>query len=151
VPKDAPRLIVTTDAEARGKHVFIKQCMSCHNTPNVVNNVSNVEALGNGERPPNHPPMAPSLARTFNVGVSERNAHGLRFTEDLGDFRVIDRYRHDVVAGALRVFGDVVGRLSRFGRLDPEHGDALGAIEQRTDAGVIVDQMASPGGFIRDG
>jgi hypothetical protein len=76
---------VTTDAEERGKKVFVKKCMSCHNTPNVFNNVSNAEALGNGERPPNFPPMAPSIARTFNVGVSERNAHNLRFTEDLGN------------------------------------------------------------------
>jgi len=75
---------ITTAAQERGKKVFIKKCMSCHNTPNVFNNVSNVAALGNGERPPNFPPMAPSVARTFNVGVSERNLHNLRFTEDLG-------------------------------------------------------------------
>src|SRR5262249_22287249 len=73
-----------TAAERRGQKVFEQQCMSCHNTPNVFNNVSNVQALGNGEGPPNFPPLAPSMARTFNVGVSERNAHGLRFTEHLG-------------------------------------------------------------------
>lgn len=76
---------ITTKAQQRGKKVFIKKCMGCHNTPNVFNNLSNVEALGNGERPPNNPPTPPSVARTFNVGVSERNAHGLRFTEDLGN------------------------------------------------------------------
>ncbi len=74
-----------THAQKKGKHVFIKKCMTCHNTPNVFNNVSNVEALGNGERPPTQPPTAPSVARTFNVGVSERNLHNLRFTEDLGN------------------------------------------------------------------
>lgn len=76
---------ITTQAQEKGKHVFIKKCMSCHNTPNVFNNVSNAAPLGNGERPANFPPMAPSIARTFNVGVSERNLHGLRFTEDLGN------------------------------------------------------------------
>lgn len=76
---------VTTQAQKRGKKVFIKRCMVCHDTPNVFNNLSNVAALGNGERLPNNPPMAPSVARTFDVGVSERNAHGLRFTEDLGN------------------------------------------------------------------
>jgi hypothetical protein len=76
---------ITTEAEQRGKKVFVKKCVSCHNTPNVFNNVSNVKALGNGERPASFPPTAPSVARTFNVGVSERNAHGLRFTEDLGN------------------------------------------------------------------
>lgn len=76
---------VTTKAQKRGKKVFVKQCMSCHNTPNVFNNVSNVAATGNGERLPTSPPMAPSVARTFNVGVSEQNYHNLRFTEDLGN------------------------------------------------------------------
>ncbi len=75
---------ITTQAQARGKHIFEKSCMPCHNTPNVFNNVSNVEALGGGTRPPNFPSFAPSLGRTFNVGVSEANAHNLRFTHDDG-------------------------------------------------------------------
>jgi hypothetical protein len=75
---------VETHAQKRGKKVFEKYCMTCHNTPNVFNNVSNLEAFGNGERLSNNPPFAPSVARTFNVGVSERNKHNLRFTRDLG-------------------------------------------------------------------
>jgi hypothetical protein len=53
--------------------------MSCHSTPNVFNNLDNVEPLGAGERVPSFPSFAPSVGRTFNVGVSERNAHGLDF------------------------------------------------------------------------
>src|SRR5262249_35943478 len=68
----------------KGRDVFKNACMDCHNTPNVFNNISNVEAVGNGERLENNPPFAPSVARTFNVGVSERNKHNLRFTRDLG-------------------------------------------------------------------
>jgi hypothetical protein len=75
---------ITTQAQARGKQVFVKNCMSCHNTPNVFNNASNVEALGNGTRPPNFPSFAPAVARTYNIGVAERNRHNLRFTHDDG-------------------------------------------------------------------
>jgi hypothetical protein len=75
---------IATRAQQRGKRVFQKSCMSCHNTPNVFNNISNVEPLGNGERLPSDPVVAPSVGRMFNVGVSERNLHGLRFTRDLG-------------------------------------------------------------------
>lgn len=71
---------MTTDAQKRGKNVFKSQCMDCHNTPNVFGNVWNVEPTGNGERPQNSPNFAPSVGRTFNIGVSERNKHGLRFT-----------------------------------------------------------------------
>jgi hypothetical protein len=76
---------ITTEAQKRGKDVFVQKCMVCHNTPNVFNNLSNAEVLGNGERSPKNPPLAPSIARTFNVGVSERNAHDLRFTEYVGN------------------------------------------------------------------
>ncbi|MFS8065908.1 MAG: hypothetical protein ACMG6S_05990, partial [Byssovorax sp.] len=75
---------IHTQAQKRGKKVFQQSCMTCHNTPNVFNNLANVETRGNGERLENNPPFAPSVARTFNVGVSERNLHGLRFTHDLG-------------------------------------------------------------------
>jgi len=74
-----------TDLQKKGQKVFQKACMTCHNTPNVFNNVSNLEAVGDGERAENFPPFPPSVARTFNVGVSERNKHHLRFTRDLGD------------------------------------------------------------------
>ena len=76
---------LTTKAEKRGKKVFVRDCMGCHNMPNVFGNMDNVEALGNGDRPPNFPSWAPAVGRAFNVGVGERNVHGLRFTRDAGE------------------------------------------------------------------
>lgn len=72
----------TTKAEKRGKKVFEKNCMGCHNTPNVFNAVENVEPNGeeNGIRPSQFPAFAPSVTKTYNVGISERNLHNLRFT-----------------------------------------------------------------------
>lgn len=75
---------IATQAQRRGSEVFRKNCMTCHNTPNVFNNLSNVEVLGNDTRPPNFPSFAPAAGRTFNVGVAERNRHGLRFSHDDG-------------------------------------------------------------------
>ncbi len=73
---------VHTQAQMRGQKGFEKYCMSCHNTPNVFNNLDNVEALGPDEavRPVTFPAFGPSVARTFNIGISERNKHNLRFT-----------------------------------------------------------------------
>lgn len=70
---------IQTQAQERGSQVFSSQCMSCHNTPNVFNNISSVEPLGSG-RPVTDPTFGPGVGRMFNIGVSERNAHGLRFT-----------------------------------------------------------------------
>lgn len=75
---------ITTDAQRRGKKVFKRECMSCHDMPNVFNALANVEPLGNGETNDQNPVFAPAITRTYNVGVSERNAHGLRFTHDAG-------------------------------------------------------------------
>ncbi|WP_437759035.1 hypothetical protein [Sorangium sp. So ce1389] len=75
---------IATHAEKRGKKVFERSCMTCHNVPNVFNNLSNVEALGNGETDVKNPVFAPSVTRTFNIGVSERNRHGLRFSHHAG-------------------------------------------------------------------
>jgi mono/diheme cytochrome c family protein len=75
---------VTTDAQARGRDVFRNQCMSCHSTPNVFNNLSNVEPVGNGERSTTDPCFAPAVARLFDIGIAERNKNGLRFTQFLG-------------------------------------------------------------------
>ena len=70
----------------RGRKVFKRYCYrSCHNTPNVFNNLSNVEGTANGDRSENFVPFGPAVGRAFNVGVSERNAHGLRFTRHVAD------------------------------------------------------------------
>ncbi|MCA9622679.1 MAG: hypothetical protein KC731_26850 [Myxococcales bacterium] len=72
---------ISTPKQAFGAAVFARDCFSCHNTPNVFNNRSNVLAIGDDpDRPPQFPPHAPNSGRHFNVGVSERNQHGLRFT-----------------------------------------------------------------------
>lgn len=75
---------IQTSAERRGKRVFRKNCMGCHDTPNVFNNVSNIEPQGNGARGVDFPPFPPSLARTFDIGVAQENAHNLRFTHHEG-------------------------------------------------------------------
>jgi hypothetical protein len=76
---------ITSPAERQGQRVFIQYCMGCHDTPNVFNNVSNIEASGSGARPVAFPPFPPSLARTFDIGVSQSNRHHLRFTHDEGN------------------------------------------------------------------
>lgn len=76
---------VQTKAQKRGKKAFEKYCLGCHNVPNVFGNLSNVEPVGSGVRRVEFPPMAPSVARTFDIGVAQRNRHNLRFTHDNGD------------------------------------------------------------------
>lgn len=76
---------IQTKAQKRGKKAFKKYCMSCHNVPNVFGNLSNIEPVGSGARRFEFPPMAPSVARTFDIGVAQRNLHDLRFTHDNGD------------------------------------------------------------------
>ncbi len=72
---------VQTWAQRRGKWVFIRDCMACHNTPQVFNNISNVQATGTDpDRHPDFPTHGPNVGRTFNIGVSELNKHALRFT-----------------------------------------------------------------------
>lgn len=84
---------VHTKAQKRGRKVFERYCMSCHNTPNVFNSLDNVEALGPDQavRPVTFPGFAPSVGRSFDVGVSERNKHGLRFTvpDGVGGFETV--------------------------------------------------------------
>jgi len=116
---------IHTQAQKRGKKVFQQSCMTCHNTPNIFNNLSNVETRGNGERLENNPPFAPSVARTFNVGVSERNLHRLRFTHDLGAGQfapiVIPLVREDGIIKNVTVTFDIglaatTGRWEDIGR-----------------------------------
>ncbi len=74
-----------TPAQRRGQRVFDRYCFSCHNTPNVFGGRESVDPLAGGARPPTAMAWAPTVAQTYNIGVSERNKHNLRFTEDLGD------------------------------------------------------------------
>lgn len=70
---------VETEAQQRGQEVFEDHCMVCHNVPNVFNNLSNVDPLAGGRSNAN-PSFAPSVARTFDIGVAEHNGNHLRFT-----------------------------------------------------------------------
>ncbi len=77
---------VKTVKQLRGQLVFMRDCMSCHNTPNVFNNISNVQGIGlDPDRDPRFPTHGPNVGRGFNIGVSERNKHGLRFTVPDGE------------------------------------------------------------------
>lgn len=70
---------IKTRAQARGAAVFATYCMSCHNVPNVFNNIWNVEPLGNNVRPVTDPAFAPSVGKNFDIGVAEANRLGLPF------------------------------------------------------------------------
>ncbi len=61
----------TTKAQQKGQKVFQKQCMSCHNMPNVFGNRDHVN--GNAV---NFPPM---YGHTFDVGVAQQNKLHLDF------------------------------------------------------------------------
>jgi cytochrome c peroxidase len=82
---------IETPAQERGRQVFVRNCMSCHNAPNVFNNAASLETLGTDGIDPGFPVPAPHVGRNFNVGVSERNRHDLRFTLPLpgGSFEPI--------------------------------------------------------------
>ncbi len=112
---------ISTAAERRGKKVFERYCMNCHNTPNVFNNLSNIEPLGNGETDIANPVFGPSVARTFNVGVAEQNKHGLRFSHHLGGGQfepiVIPLVREDGTIVAHTVTTDI-GLAATTGRMD---------------------------------
>jgi hypothetical protein len=116
---------IATPAQRRGGEVFRRNCMTCHNTPNVFNNLSNVEPLGDDTRPPSFPSFAPAVGRTFDVGVAERNRHGLRFTHDDGGGRfspvVIPLANEDGSTTLLTVtfdlgLGAITGRTEDVGR-----------------------------------
>lgn len=116
---------IATAAQRRGSEVFRKSCMTCHSTPNVFNNLSNIEALGDDTRPPNFPSFAPAVGRTFNIGVAERNRHGLRFTHDDGGGKfspvVIPLANEDGTTNMLTVtfdlgLGAITGRTEDVGR-----------------------------------
>ncbi len=76
---------IQTGQQERGRQVFVRYCMSCHNAPNVFNNTAGVEPLGTDGLNPEFPVPAPHVGRNFNIGVSERNRHNLRFTLPMPD------------------------------------------------------------------
>ena len=112
--------------QLKGAVVFVRDCMSCHNTPNVFNNISNVQGIGSDpDRPPSFPAFGPNVGRNFNVGVSERNKHNLRFTVPIegGGFEtvVLPLAREDGSVHMLPVTFDVglaatTGRSEDVGR-----------------------------------
>ena len=53
--------------------------------PNVFGAGESVDTLANGARPATAITCAPSVSRTYNVGVAERNGNNLRFSRHLGD------------------------------------------------------------------
>ncbi|UQA56122.1 c-type cytochrome [Polyangium aurulentum] len=61
----------TTPAEKRGQKLFAQNCMSCHDMPNVFSNRAHV----------NGPPLLfpPAYGHVMDIGVSQRNKHGLEF------------------------------------------------------------------------
>ena len=75
---------VETQAEKRGQKVFHSNCFVCHDTPNVFSGLANVEPLGAGDRTADFPSFAPAVGTAYNIGVSERNKHKLRFTHNNG-------------------------------------------------------------------
>jgi len=77
----------------------------------------------------------------FTWGVCD--APNDRDAEYLDDLGVVDGHRHDLEPDALRVFGDVVCRLSRL-RLDTQDRDSARALENARDAGVVVHEMRTP-------
>jgi cytochrome c peroxidase len=62
---------VQTPAQTRGKQVFIRSCMGCHNAPNLFGNIEHV--AGDPLRFP------PRFGHTFDIGVSQRNRFDLDF------------------------------------------------------------------------
>jgi cytochrome c peroxidase len=61
----------TTKEEKKGQDVFKKNCLSCHNVPNVFGNIEHVPGS-----PPNFPPI---YGHTMDIGVAQQNKHNLDF------------------------------------------------------------------------
>jgi hypothetical protein len=57
---------------------------------------------------------------------------------------MVDRNRYDLEANSLRVFGHVIGRLSRLFGLDAEYGYPGRFGKDAGDSIRILDQMAAP-------
>jgi cytochrome c peroxidase len=62
---------VATDEQRKGQEVFAKNCMSCHNMPNVFGNLDHLEGPGGN--------YAPVIGHPMDIGVAERNKLDLDF------------------------------------------------------------------------
>jgi len=87
---------VTTPQEKRGKAVFQKYCMTCHDMPNVF---SNTEHRAN---PPLNTPLP--FAHTMDIGVAQRNALHL----EVRRWDPISQTRKTIVVPLVKIDGTVV-------------------------------------------
>jgi cytochrome c peroxidase len=60
-----------TKLEKQGQKVFEKNCMTCHNMPNVFSNIEHQPAASLN--------MGPPIGHTFDIGVAQKNFHRLEF------------------------------------------------------------------------
>lgn len=86
----------TTAAEERGQELFAKNCMSCHNMPNVFSNRDHVDG--------NPLSFPPHYGHVMDIGVSQRNKHNLEFR----DFDSVTQQRVPVVLQLVKVDGTIV-------------------------------------------
>ena len=112
---------LTTAQQVYGREVFKRQCIGCHNTPNVFGNVDHVPGL----------PLsaAPRYGKAFDVGVSQRNKHGLDFRAfncPSGDPACTTKQLTPVVLPLVKVDGTVV---SHTVTIDPGAAAATGRYE----------------------
>jgi cytochrome c peroxidase len=63
----------STNDEKAGQKVFAANCISCHNTPNVFNNIVHVDGS-----PPSFPP---EYGYPMDIGVAQANKHHLDFRD----------------------------------------------------------------------
>jgi hypothetical protein len=106
-----------TSLQRIGRAVFQTNCMTCHNMPNVFGNRDHVDAP-----PLNRPPL---YGRTFDIGVSERNAQHLEFRryDPATDTRVpvvLPLARQDGVTVNVTVIDDV-GAAAATARYEDLH------------------------------
>ena len=60
-----------TQAQKRGQGVFKRNCLSCHNMPNVFSNVDHANGLPDA--------FPPKYGHSMDIGVAQRNFHNLEF------------------------------------------------------------------------
>jgi cytochrome c peroxidase len=86
----------STHLEKKGQKVFEKNCMSCHNMPNVFANLEH--QIG----PPLN--LAPSYGHSLDIGVAQANFHNLEFRH----YDQATQQRTPIVIPLVKVDGTVV-------------------------------------------